>query len=328
MNAVLTNPRCERCGCEASKIFGCQERSTGLCPFIEQWKRRKNVGLKIGGCLTYILISVLFSSGYRWWAFTPLVLFGLWWALTQEVQLYNERTQTRLQRTTFAGIELNYKWTPKGKLLPIYFNRGKTAVYPLSISALPVESTRYEASIELAVAVFRAALIGLLADNYIEVHQFETSIFGRWRKSPLLVNDYIIIGIKDIPPPGDIGALERQIMQTMGGWRIKSGSKDWQNGLPIYDLVHNLYYRDQSDPEGWLIERATDDAEGRGLAQFGKGFHRKEINWDAACIAQLGQEHRATQLLSQQLAEAFPKFSLALNEQISKGIKSRQDSGE
>jgi hypothetical protein len=326
MNAVLTNPRCERCGCEASKIPGCQGRSTGICPFVEQWKRRNGWLVWIGGFLALFLLPVFNSNGY--WSFILWVILSLGGLLTQEVQLYNERTQTRLQRTALAGIELSYKWTPKGKLLPIQFDWSKTAVYPFSISALPVQSTRYRASMELAVAVFRAALIGLLADNFIEVHLYQTMIFRKWQPSPEPINEYIITAKKENPLPADAGSLERQIIKAFEKGQIKSGRKEWQEGLPIHELVHNIYDSDVSNSPGWLIKCATIDAEGRGMAKFRKGFYWTSIDWDTTCAAQLQQEHRATQALSQQLAEGFSEFSILLDNQVRRGIESREESSD
>ena len=89
----------------------------------------------------------------------------------------------------------------------------------------------------------------------------------------------------------------------------------------IHRLVWAIYDRDVTDPSRWLAELVANNAAALGLAQK----KRRRFEWDAARASQIKKEREILTALSQRLFELHPNFSLTLDEQIKKGIRSRKE---
>ena len=322
---------CEQCGRDAGAISGCPERPLGTCPFVQQWRRRRFVTLGVGGLIA-VVFAVLTGAVLLTSCGLPTVFIAIpfgFWAISLEVQLHNAKTGTRLQRTTLAGIELSCRWTSRGSLFAIHLEPGQPLAYPLSITALAALSTRLGAvSKSQAVAIVRAALIDLLLKECIEVYPFQSCLFRRWQRSPSVVTGYMIVAAQNTDQAQGAGVLESAIIRAVAAWPSKSRAKEWTDGPPIYDLVRAVYESDKSSPTSWLVERVAQDAAARSLCQLQGMLFWKKIEWDAAHASHLQREQQITQALSERLRQAYPEFSRALDEQISKAIASRQDSGD
>lgn len=323
MSAVFTNFSCERCGQEAGKILGCSERDSGICPFVKQWKRKRDELLVIGIALTFLLFFLLETWKIQFWAFIPFASIVIW-SLSQEVQFYNAKLHARLLHLSVAGVELGHKWTTRGRLLPIHLEPYPSIAYPLSITALAPPSTQFRVSTEQATAVFRAALIDLLAKECVEIYHFHSYIFRAWRRSPSGVEDYIIVAKENVKLAQGAGALEHRIMRAIAGWSAQAGKKEWTDGPPIEELVRAVYESNHTHDSRWLAKLVAEDAVARGLGVIEGAFFWKKIDWAAAHFRQVRQEQKLTRALSQRLAKADPEFSRTLDQKISTTIHSME----
>lgn len=275
--------------------------------------------------LTFILVlvAVFETWNIQLWAFIPLATIIVW-ILSQEVQFYNVKLHTRLLHMSVAGFELGYKWTSRGRLLPIRIEPSPSIAYPPSITALATPSTQFRVSTEQATTVFRAALTDLLAKECVEVYHFHSYVFRAWRRSPSGVEDYIIVAKEKVKLAQGAGALEHRIMQVIAGWSAQAGEKEWADGPPIEELVRAVYESNHTHDSRWLAKLVADDAVARGLGVIEGGFFWKKIDWAAAHFRQVRQEQKLTRSLSQRLAKADPEFSRTLDQKISTTIHSME----
>lgn len=321
--SAVTNFSCERCGQEAGNILGCSERDSGICPFVKQWKRRLSGPLVIGIFLTFLLFFLFETWKIQLWALIPLATIIVW-ILSQEAQFYNAKLHTRLLHMSVAGVELGHKLTTRGRLLPIRLEPNPSIAYPLSITALATPSTQFRISTEQATAVFRAALIDLLAKECVEVYHFHSYVFRAWRRSPSGVEDYIIVAKENVKLAQGAGALEHSIMQAVAGWSTQAGEKEWTDGPTIEELVRAVEESNHTYDSRWLAKLVAEDAVARGLGVIEGAFLWKKIDWDAAHFRQVRQEQKLTRSLSQRLAKADPEFSRTLDQKISTTIDSME----
>jgi hypothetical protein len=240
----------------------------------------------------------------------------------EKVQLYNSNSGVRLQRTTLWGLELRYKWVTSGKPLPIDLELSQPLAYPPSITVLPTE---LYISMEQAVAILRTALIGLLAKGHIQVYHFQSHEFKRWIVLPSVQDVYLIVATREFDQARLKGKLEREIRRVLANWSKRKEAKEWPDGPPIYDLVRAIYQSDKKSPQGWLAQLVAKDATAQGWGQIIKGILRKRFELDAAHANQLQQEEEIMKALSKRLAQSHPNFSLALDKQVERGIKSREE---
>jgi hypothetical protein len=285
------------------------------------------IALTLFGVLAGVVAGIIELS-------VPMVLvaIGLWAfslhaLLYDKVLLYNAKSHTKLQRTTFAG-KRSLTWTQtKGTRLPIHFHfeRSPPAADPASITILAAVSVsgRLNVAVKQAAALFRAALIDLLAKEYVQVYLSQSYVFRKGQSSPSVVGDYIIVATQSGEIPRGTGRLESKILLAIDRWRAQPKSKEWMDGPPIYNLVCSV---DESGktcaPASWLAELVADDACSRGLGAIKRGFLSKRIEWDAARTGRFGQEQQSAQALSQRLFQMHPNFSRVLDQQIVQAIES------
>ncbi len=315
--------KCERCGRGAGGIAGCPDRPSGGCPFIKQGLRWNPAFLLAGGLL-YICLVASFGLWLNngWW------LIGLGfvtvWALYVEAHFYNSNRQVLLKRATLAGLEIFHRWTPRSKLLPTRLEPSQSLTYPLSITALAASPTGLDVNAKQAANLFRAALIGLLASEQIQVHQLQSWVFRMGQASPSIVDDYILVTALKSVRAAESGCLEADIVVAIKSWEARSEARGGSEGPRIYDLVREVFGADRMNAPRWLAERVAKDAVSRGIGQFHRRSFILQMDWDPVHMDQLQGQQQIGLELSQQLARRQASFSSALDKQISKAIKSRE----
>ena len=337
MSIESITPKCETCGRTGSAIFQCPNHRLGNCEYVVQRKTRSShwgiivLGVFLG-FWTAGLIGSLTHSRWPWLLPLAGLLIALgYWATSWEVVLHNARLHTTLKRRTVAGVQLSLTHNLSGVFMPIHLELSKPFTYPLSISALAtlpdgLNPDKKQPGWRESVAIFRAAIIELLANQVIEVHHSQSHVFKKQQHSSSVLDNHIIVAAHNMPGTQSRGVLEGRILAAAADWSAQPGSQEWPEAPPIYDLVRKVYKADQSSPSMWLARIVANDAVARGLAQIKGPFWKKRIEWDEAHLRGLRQEQQSAEALSQRLAQMYPEFSARLDEQIEKAIKSRTES--
>jgi hypothetical protein len=177
---------------------------------------------------------------------------------------------------------------------------------------------------EQAAAILRTALIGLLAQGYIQVYHRPSYVFNRRGVLKSVRDVYSIVATQEFDQARVRGRLERKIKSILANWSRKKKAKEWPNGPPVYSLVRAIYGGDVQNPQDWLAEWVATDAAAQGWGQITKGFRWKRFELHAAHANQLQQERETMKALSQRLSQLQPKLSRELDRQIERGIRSRR----
>lgn len=317
--------RCGQCERSVRAIFRCQERQSGHCPFVEKWTGNVFTSPSRWVVVVACVLAIGFTFGKPMWtgwatlAFLVIMLVML--EIIQETQLYNTQSHVRLQRTTVAGIEWNYRWGWEVGS-PVRFESTPPLAYPPSVSSI-ASLSEIRASKVPAVTIFRAALIELLAKQYIEAEFFRSYAVTRTEPSPTVVDSYIVLVERHMEGFKNLGELEKRILLAVTNLSVQSVSKDSTEGLRLYDVVRAVYKEDQPNPSVWVTELVASDAVERGLGQVNETWSTMRIVWTPAHLSRLRDEEKIAQSLSEQLYEMHTEFSRALDIQISSAILSR-----
>jgi hypothetical protein len=181
--------------------------------------------------------------------------------------------------------------------------------YPYSFIALyPTQSADY---------IFKITLLGLLANGHLEVRRsktYQSSKGGTF--IPLSTGDiYTMIVRKGTESP--LGELEHLILGAAKYWSPV--------GITVYELVRQVYERDRSNPNRWLIALVADNAVERRIGKW-KGLLRQNFQPDPAHEAALIRENQKIDHWLMRLSHRNPEFLQFLERDISRGISSRQGS--
>ena len=317
--------RCGQCERDVGEIFCCQERLSGHCPFVEKWSG--NVFIDPTGWI-FVVAGLLAIGGFfvksMWAMLALLVTTFVLLEVTRETRLYNAQSHVRLQRTTVAGIEWNYRWSWEVGL-PVRFEPTPRLAYPPSISAIYslASLSGIRASNAPAVTIFRAALIGLLAKQHIEAEFFQSYAVTKTEPAPTVVDSYVVLVHRHTEGFEHLGVLEQRILRAVTDRLVQSVSRDSTEGLRLYDVVRAVYKEDQSNPSAWVAELVASDAVERRLGQVNETWSTMRIVWTPAHLSRLRDEEKIAQSLSDQLYEMHTEFSRVLDIQISRAIWSR-----
>lgn len=322
--------KCGQCERDVGAIFCCSERLLGHCPFVEKWSGK--VFIKPTWWI-FVVAGVLAIGGFfgksvwaGWATLALLVITSVLFEITRETRLYNAQTYVRLQRTTVASVEWNYRWSWDVALPRVRFEPTQLLTYPPSISSI-ASLSGFRVSKAQAVTIVRAAIIELLTKQYIKADIFRSYAVTRVQPWPTVVDNYIVLTEGHTEGSENLGKLEKCILFVVPVFAVQSVSKDSIESLRLYDVVRAVYEQDQLDPPAWLAELVARDAAKRDLGYFYQMWPTKKIEWDPTHLPRLREEEKITQSLADQFAESYPEFSRVLDTQISKAISSRETSG-
>lgn len=177
---------------------------------------------------------------------------------------------------------------------------------------------------EDAAIIFRFALIYLIQNKYVEVYCFQTYVFTKGQRRLSAVNDYFFVRGHTDSRINGAGTLETAILRAIECWQSRYPDEDWPDGPTTEDLVLTGFPEDYPGFHKWLVEPVAYDADARGLGQLKGKLWASEIEWSPARAPRLEVERQITESLSEQLARKYPEFSRVLDEQILRGVRSRQ----
>ena len=232
-----------------------------------------------------------------------------------KIQLHHPESGIRLQRIALGNIELSRTWLTKGELVPVEMAFAQPLLYPPSVTALAAGMS--------AVMILRAALVGLLAKKYIQVHLYRRYICGMGSIHSTMQDVYVITAAQGVGQTQIAGVLEKQITDALTYASASEKTKDWPKDLPVYDLVRAICDRDEDNPEERLTQLVTKNAVAKGWGEM-TGTRRKRFEWKIVAADQIRPEYQIVQKLTDQLATLHPQLSLAFDEQIQSGINSRR----
>lgn len=307
--------RCERCGeTRVDAIFRCGDRASSQCPYVEEQRPRR---LPARG-LIFISAAAAVGLGVLGLAVTKSILAALLAAAVALIiggyLVYSVRIEQLVHRSTAAQLGRISLW---GREFQRHFT---TAPEPVKLDLPPVSSLRYPPSIAFlgtrdAVGVVRAALIGLIAGGRIQPLQYRVYRLGSdgisrsWQDFCRLDRD---------GPEGEASARS-----WLEGALLRASTE-----RPTLDrVVHDIFDKDKSSPESWLLSQIQKSAASRGWGELTGGLLRRQFQPAPEHVESMAQDREVIERLSRELEAANPSFSRALDDGIRRGIGSRREKG-
>ncbi|MDX2256027.1 MAG: hypothetical protein NW214_10965 [Pseudanabaenaceae cyanobacterium bins.39] len=352
---------CNHCGSKGKAIFKCSSRELGHCPFIRLDKVKKVFSFRELNPENYvlsllILLGVISLNFYLLSVWNTLPWISIWSTslgllvvivviaviLTEEVRLYNPETGVRLEISRFIGIDVSYKWSSRGKALPIHFKLNQDFSLPPSVLGIAAISSNFDTkfqtdlriSMKKAVTIVRFALIALIANENIEVYRYENN-YSQDRY-------YFVVGQNDILVQGNV---EKELFRIVQLWQNRSimESWSWTDGSTIYDLISSVFRQphkwlqpDQGSYKKWLIENVylnvitleLGKIEAPSLFGFQIAQDLMRLEWNNVQTIQIQREIQIIDDLSKQLAMIDQDFYQELDKKILIAIKDREPKGD
>jgi hypothetical protein len=305
---------CERCDrIVGEEILTCPDRPEGRCPYLVTDLMPLESRLKsAGGLLFTILLLLVFLH----FADQSLLLLGslffclmfigtLWGTFGTSTLLYNPTSRLKWKRTAFLGITLQRTVIPACETLPTdpsfsesllsppgvkKFSDPESLLFPPSVTKFS-EAALIKWTMSHAIAVFRAALIGLLTRQVIQIHEYPKYVAG-WGEHFRRDQSVYVLTASEEPDLASIdGELERQIVLVLRSWVKRHGREvlEWPDGPPIYEVVRAVFKPDVSSPERWIFDLVARDAIAHGWWQIPSGSQNRE-QLNAAQSEQLQSE--------------------------------------
>jgi hypothetical protein len=325
---------CERCGRSVGEeILTCADRPQGHCPYLlRDLIPPKTIRLISAGSLLFLILMLLLhreSEGQSLPFFVGVILClifipALWGILGTSTLLYNPNSKLQWERTALLGITLRRTLMPGGEQLSIDLSLSRSLLFPPSYIEFS-EAASKAWTLDHAILVFRAALIGLLAHRAVQVHKYSKYV-ARWRgdfKRGQIV--YVLTASRDLDLTTINGELERQIVLVLRSWVKPEGGATlkWLDGLAIYEVTRAVFKHDVESPAQWVFDLVARDAVARGWGQLEgwpwRGYHPSATHGD-----RLQSELATIKQLSSRLAKQQPAFSRALDDEIERAIRSRE----
>lgn len=246
-----------------------------------------------------------------------------------QTRLHNAKTGAAWQRYSLFGVELYRQIVTGVEPVPLDLELPQPLGCPPSVVARLAGSSdggKGSTQRNRAVAIFEAALAGLLAQGRIAVRRATTytAWLGRPPK-PVRGGEYLLVLGKGEAAATALGVLEQRILKALREWPRHPKAEMWPQGAPINEAVREVYDSDQGFPEAWLISLVEDDAVARGLGAK-EGRRKARFEPDPARAAALSEEARTVRAWSDRLAQSWPDFFRAMEAKIQQGIRSRETS--
>lgn len=239
-------------------------------------------------------------------------------------------------------MDVSYKWSIRGKPLPIYFKLNQDFSLPPSAVGLAAISsdfnTKFQSDLRIsmkkAVTIVRFALIALIVNENIKVYRYENN-YSQDRY-------YFAVGRNDIPVQGNV---EKELFRIVQLWQNRSimESWSWTDGPTIYDLISSVFSQtskclqpDQCSYKKWLIEVVCLNVITLGLGKIEApsllGFQIAQdlmrLEWNNAQTSKIQREIQIIDDLSKQLAMIDQEFYQELDKKILIAIKNREPKGD
>jgi hypothetical protein len=331
----LTKPRCGQCGrLIGQEVFICRERATDRCPC---WASDL-VPIKerlAGACFAFVSLLILASwigkgLKFRGCGFFLLIVplafigIGLYLALHTRVMVYDRRSGVKWKRESLLGIPLAHTLVSAKEPVLDDLILSQPLTLPPSVLGLPDTTVSLNrVKMEQAVVIFRATLIGLVAQGVIQAHRYQVHV-ARWGGAFKRREDILVFSVRAGRGRSDVDSvLERDVIAALARL-TEEETAEWPDGVPIYELARSVYQRDVESPPSWLIRLVARDATAHGWGRF-KGIGLVErFELDAACAKQFVAEWSIVSGLLLRLVREQPDLSGMLNVEIERAIKSRK----
>jgi hypothetical protein len=322
-------PSCQQCGKEGWKaIFTCQERSSGHCPYIEEWRKSVSTG-EVSTCSWISGIFVLIAFAPFLLTFFPpkwqsvvcsaifaigLLFFIVTWVIhLKKVQLHHPGSGVRLQRITFREIEFSRTWLTKEEPFSVEMDTAQQLLYPPSVTALTAGMS--------ATDILRAALIGLEAQKYIQIYYYQSCQREMGSRSPIIKDKFMVIATQRADRPQ--GDLEKRFTTVLTYRSTSKEAEEWLKGVSVMNLVGAIHVYDVPNPEAWVTGLVAQNVITQGWGEI-TGTWRKQFIWNDIAIDQIRPEYQIVQKLTNRLATLHPGLLWKFDKQLRAGIASRK----
>jgi len=148
---------------------------------------------------------------------------------------------------------------------------------PPSVTRLyETETEPRERTLSRAAGVFRAALVGLLAQGAVRIHRCHKYVArgrGAFKRDQDL---YLFTSREEFDLHSIGGALERGMLLVLTSWATTKEAEalEWPDAPPIHELIRAVHSADVDSPEQWVIDKVARDAVARGWG-LRRGWPRK-----------------------------------------------------
>jgi hypothetical protein len=328
---------CEFCGRPlGEERLDCPERPRGFCPFEKESLSSgpaPNLALILIGIVTLLVVIWRLGSG-----FGPGVLLGalvglafigigLYVRIPGEMQLYNPESGLKWNRRSILGIPLNPTILMGGRMLPMDLQPLRPLHFPASVIKLPETGGKLGTpEIEPAVAVFRAAVVGLLTQGLVDIYRPEAFSLRQHEWLRLEQHIYVARIADGVEPTVAHGALEQAILKVLSAWSEQKESRKWPQGVRIYQLAMAVFLRNYSHSEKRLISLVLDDSLELLFGQHAElpvGQPTERTESRTATLAAIRSEREVVDDLLDQLKQRHSEFYETLGREARRGIRSR-----
>jgi hypothetical protein len=241
--------------------------------------------------------------------------------IVRRTQLHDSASGIRLQCTTLWRMVLSYECFTSGEPISTDLGLSHPLAYPPSATVLSSRELLFRR--DQTATIIRAALIGLLAQGYIQVYRSWCYRFSLGSALPAQA----VYSVALTPEFGRAALngepLEKRIGQVLADWSAYEGSERWPDCPPIRELVCATLGTERSNPDRWLAELVKRDAITQGWGCV-TGILRR-FEWDASHTARIQQEREVINTLSARLHRLHPRFSHTLDSQIYEAISAMTD---
>jgi len=381
MTVDESTPCCRRCDREGeSAFFDCPERLSGNCPY---QSRIDGPYLKMGIFIlpfaafmtTWIIIMVRNEASWLGTAFVVLagiipICAGLYFLARRRVTLHSTSQGVMWQQQSLLGVNCWRRVVSRQEVLNLEVGLSKEFVFPPSVASAAnysPQATGKPKNDVLAANVVEAALLGLLSQGELEVHQaniFTTTRdrgdgYSRNSTAPNCVA-YLISPSYAESHPTIEGTLEGRILELVRSWPTYSHAQGsapsptkfplereprairemracnesfepyWPLAPTIYLLVWSIFEEYRTSPSSWLLDLVRKDGVTRSL------FTRRQRGWMRAAFYEpvplsvdaLIAEGVTLRVWWERVAQQQPEFASALEKEIRDAIRSRKTSGD
>ncbi|NDJ77485.1 MAG: hypothetical protein GYB65_14630 [Chloroflexi bacterium] len=312
--------RCERCGRTGPDLLDCDQREAGLCPY-----RREDVGggriVRLVLALVLLALAAVFVAwGLMGGGALALLLGGVvglvgLFALGLAVTSRSSPAVFHPDTAALWGEARTIRGPVTVTVLPplpidLTLRTRGAFTHPPSLAPLSREAPAREQ----AVAVFMAAMVGLLASGRLvprRARQHMTGASSGMLEEPV---DYVLAVGQDGPVEG---VLDARIMDAVRDWQthrldeartLKMVSMGLyvspQHGMAVTEIVGAILGPGKSDPFAWVMNLVRKDAKARGLSP-----------------ADLGADYATLRDLFAQLQAAQPDLARSLHSRLEPTIK-------
>ncbi len=333
---MTTSPQslmCPRCGRSVFSIIRCADRKQGMCPYVRRWYG-PSVSTFAGLLFLQVFVGIwLASLIQKAWVIAAVVGVGIFvWLLTWQVHLYNSSAGVMIQSTTLAGLEVKRRVMRRGNALDIRLKPVRPLRYPLSIATLGDGPRVRAQDDDRAPCVVRAALVGLLLQDLVEIRPIAYYGRGAGQSAHVTKTEHVIVARSGTLSGSRVRALETRILRTLtNGAGDQAGKAVWYQGLRVQDLVSAYFEKDVPDPQGSVLDEVERDAAGFDLCRLewtGLWGKTQQAVWGGQCIDDLRADAETADDLAQQFKSVDPVTWDSLFKQISDGLKSRIETGD